>query len=91
MVTPAVPYLAPRSAGDGVTWPDGTTEPLETSMCRFTAAASLAGLPAVSVPVGVRRGLPVSVQVIAPAGREDLALRVAAQVERRLPLPEPVD
>ncbi len=89
IVTPAAPYLAPRSADPEFAWPDGSAEPLETSMCRFTAAASLTGLPAVSVPVGVRRGLPVSVQVIAGAGREDLAVHVASLVERRLPLPDP--
>lgn len=51
----------------------------------FTLPASLAGLPAVSVPVGLSaEGLPLAVQVVAPLGREDRALAVAAELERRL-------
>ena len=44
----------------------------------FTQPISFIGLPVVAVPVwldGAR--LPIGVQVIAPAWREDLALRVA--------------
>ena len=43
------------------------------------------GLPVVTVPVWPGepgRGLPMGVQVIAAPWREDLALRVAAQLER---------
>ena len=44
--------------------------------------ASLAGIPAVSVPCGrCENDLPVGLQVHAPALREDVALRVAAAVE----------
>ena len=44
--------------------------------------ASLAGLPAASVPVGrTARGLPVGLQVIAPQHREDRVLHVAAALD----------
>jgi aspartyl-tRNA(Asn)/glutamyl-tRNA(Gln) amidotransferase subunit A len=36
----------------------------------------------VTVPVQGPEGLPIGIQIIAPAWREDLALRVAAQLER---------
>ena len=48
-----------------------------------TVPASLAGLPALSVPVGRSRedGLPVGLQVMAPALADDRVYRVAAAVE----------
>lgn len=46
-------------------------------------AVTLTGAPVVSVPVGISaEGLPLSVQVVAAPWREDLALRVAAALER---------
>jgi aspartyl-tRNA(Asn)/glutamyl-tRNA(Gln) amidotransferase subunit A len=49
----------------------------------FTVPASLAGLPAVSVPTGLDRdGLPLSLQLVGPALREEGLLRLAAAVER---------
>jgi amidase len=67
--------------------PDGSTEidgvPVSgfalMSLCR---AVSALGLPALSVPVGLDpAGLPVSVQVIAAPGGEDLVLRMAVLLE----------
>jgi Asp-tRNA(Asn)/Glu-tRNA(Gln) amidotransferase A subunit family amidase len=49
----------------------------------YTGAWNAAGLPAISLPVGVGEGgIPIGVQLVAPAGREDLLLAVAAGVER---------
>ena len=52
----------------------------------FTAAANLAGVPAISVPAGTDResGLPVGVQFIAPKFDEAGMFRVAAWLEREL-------
>ena len=47
-------------------------------------AYAIAGLPAATVPAGGERGLPVGVQVIAPAFRDDLALAAAAALEAAL-------
>ncbi len=48
----------------------------------FTVPASLAGLPAVSVPCGkTTSGLPVGVQFIAPSFRDDALLRAARAYE----------
>jgi len=46
-----------------------------------TLPASLAGVPAVSVPCGLSQGLPVGLQVMAPALADDRCYRVAAAVE----------
>jgi len=46
-----------------------------------TLPASLAGLPALSVPCGLSQGLPVGLQVMAPALADDRIYRVAATLE----------
>jgi aspartyl-tRNA(Asn)/glutamyl-tRNA(Gln) amidotransferase subunit A len=46
-----------------------------------TLPASLAGLPAMSVPCGLSQGLPVGLQVMAPALADDRCYRVAAALE----------
>jgi len=48
----------------------------------FAAPFSVTGQPAISLPIGqTAGGLPVDVQLVAALGREDLLLRVAAQLE----------
>ncbi|TRO50858.1 Asp-tRNA(Asn)/Glu-tRNA(Gln) amidotransferase subunit GatA [Candidatus Bathyarchaeota archaeon] len=47
-----------------------------------TVSANLAGLPAISVPCGFMRGLPVGLQILAPHLREDLILQVAYTFEQ---------
>ncbi|WP_369134485.1 Asp-tRNA(Asn)/Glu-tRNA(Gln) amidotransferase subunit GatA [Modestobacter sp. I12A-02662] len=46
-----------------------------------TLPASLAGLPAISVPSGLSEGLPVGLQIMAPALSDDRCYRVAAALE----------
>lgn len=84
LITPGTPYRSPLAEDPAVRWPDGTTEPMETSMCRYTAAASLTGLPALSVPTGLAGGLPVGVQLIGGAHREADLIAVGARIETRL-------
>ena len=51
-----------------------------------TIPANLAGIPGMSVPVGLapEDDLPVGLQVLAPAMADDRLYRVAAYVEREL-------
>lgn len=52
----------------------------------FTSAFNLGGQPAVSLPLGMSSGgLPLGVQLVAAQGREDLLIRVAAELEARMP------
>ncbi|WP_220448886.1 amidase [Nonomuraea mesophila] len=52
----------------------------------YTSPVNATGQPAVSLPLHrTAAGLPVGVQLVAAAGREDLLVRVAAQVERACP------
>ena len=60
----------------------------------YTTPWNLAGFPAASVPIGTdEHGLPLGLQIVAPAGGEELVLALAAQVERLRPWPRlaPVD
>jgi aspartyl-tRNA(Asn)/glutamyl-tRNA(Gln) amidotransferase subunit A len=50
----------------------------------FTATANLAGVPAISVPAGRVRGLPVGAQFIAPHFGEPVMFRAAYALERSL-------
>ena len=47
----------------------------------FTVTANLAGIPAISVPIGTSQGLPVGGQLLANHWREDLMFRAAAVLE----------
>jgi amidase len=52
----------------------------------FTSPVNATGQPAISLPLHrTASGLPVGVQLVAAAGREDLLVRVAAQIEAARP------
>jgi len=56
----------------------------------FTVSASLAGLPCVSIPAGLARaGLPIGMQLVAPAFGESMLLRAARMVEKLVPFTPP--
>jgi aspartyl-tRNA(Asn)/glutamyl-tRNA(Gln) amidotransferase subunit A len=61
-------------------------DPLSMYMCDiFAAPVSLAGVPAISLPVGLdSAGLPIGAQLIGPMYGEARVLRVAATLEREL-------
>jgi len=65
---------------------DKTADPLAMYLNDVaTVPASLAGIPALSLPNGVdEAGLPTGLQIMAPTLREDLALRVAWAFEQDL-------
>jgi aspartyl-tRNA(Asn)/glutamyl-tRNA(Gln) amidotransferase subunit A len=48
----------------------------------YTVPTSLAALPALSMPCGFVDNLPVGLQLIGPAFREDTILSVAAQFQQ---------
>jgi amidase len=55
----------------------------------FTAGFNATGQPAISLPLHwSEAGLPIGVQLVADMGREDLLLRVAAQLEEAVPWAE---
>ena len=59
---------------------------LANEWVRFTAQFNMSGQPAISLPMGrTVTGLPVGVQLVAAYGRDDVLLRVAAQLETAAP------
>jgi aspartyl-tRNA(Asn)/glutamyl-tRNA(Gln) amidotransferase subunit A len=54
----------------------------------FTVTANLAGLPAMTLPIGRASGLPIGGQLIAPAFLEDEMLEAAFALERVVPATE---
>jgi len=84
LLTPTMPVtafalgrLAPETI-DGVPVPESFD-----AWCALALPANLAGIPAVSLPIGAGRdGLPVGLQVMAGRWRDDVALRFAAAVAR---------
>ena len=81
VLAPATPCRAPRLGQTEIVL-DGVTLPLRPNIGVFTQPISFIGLPVVAVPVRPDAGLPLAVQVIAAPWREDLALRVARELER---------
>lgn len=61
----------------------GVEMPLRPTYGLLTAPLSFLGVPVVTVPIRPSGPLPLGVQVIAPPWREDLAFRVAAELERQ--------
>src|SRR5438093_1141919 len=77
LVAPVAPMPAPRIDTDEFTF-----APLCGPYC---GAANLAGIPSVPLPAGTSGGLPVAIQIMAPAGADALALRVAYTLEQAAP------
>jgi aspartyl-tRNA(Asn)/glutamyl-tRNA(Gln) amidotransferase subunit A len=57
---------------------------LGREMSRLTAPFNLAGVPVLAVPVGMVRGLPVGMQLVAAPGREALLWEVAKDYDASL-------
>ena len=81
LLAAATPCSAPR-IGQATIELGGRAVPARASLGVLTQPLSFIGLPVVAVPVA-GTGMPVGVQVIAAPWREEVALRVALELERR--------
>jgi 1-carboxybiuret hydrolase len=82
ILAPATPFTAPP-LGQKTFVLNGQNVPLRPNIGIYTQPISFIGLPVVAVPVPRERGLPVGVQIITAPWRDDVALRIAAEMERR--------
>jgi aspartyl-tRNA(Asn)/glutamyl-tRNA(Gln) amidotransferase subunit A len=75
----------PTAPGPAFEFGARTEDPLQMYLSDiFTVPANLAGLPAISLPSGLAQGLPLGLQLYAPAGAEAKLLQVAHGLEARL-------
>jgi len=87
LLTPTMAEVAPKLGS----FDDSGPDPMEAfhrafPSGAFTALFNVTGQPAISLPLHwTDEGVPVGAQLVAPFGREDLLLRVAAQLERAAP------
>jgi amidase len=87
LLTPTLGEVTPPLG----TFDDSGEDPLRAArraqrMGIFTAALNATGNPAISLPLASSgEGLPIGIQLVAPFGREDVLIRIAAQVERAHP------
>lgn len=81
ILAPATPCRAPRIDATTIEV-GGQAMPVRANLGLFTQPISFIGLPVVTVPLwNEGEKLPIGVQIIAPAWREDLALRAAWALE----------
>jgi aspartyl-tRNA(Asn)/glutamyl-tRNA(Gln) amidotransferase subunit A len=78
VITPTSPTVAFKLG-------ERTADPLAMYLSdHYTVPASLAGIPAISIPCGLSEGLPVGLQLIGPAFSESRILDAAHALERAL-------
>lgn len=81
LIAPSTPCPAPLIGQPTIRL--GADEvPTRPNIGVYTQPISFIGLPVVGVPVHGNEALPIGVQIIAPPWQEQLALRVAAHLER---------
>jgi amidase len=84
------PTLAtpPPELGALLPAPENPEEPLEriVATIQFTPQFNVTGQPAISLPLHWSgQGLPIGIQLVAPFGREDMLLQIAARLEEARP------
>jgi 1-carboxybiuret hydrolase len=81
ILAPATPCAAPK-IGQITMTVDGQEMLVRPNLGLFTQPISFIGLPVAAAPIHTAGEMPLAVQVIAAPWREDLALRVAFELER---------
>lgn len=83
LVAPARYDIAPKVAEPMDGSPSSGPRPSTPGMRSLIPAGNLAGLPAISLPCGFASGLPVGIQLVGPAFRENTLLAVAVEFQNR--------
>lgn len=89
VITPTLPFLPPKIGQLTVNINNKKDVYYPTDIIRFTGPFNLTGLPAASIPCGYANGLPIGMQIVGPAFREDIILNTAYFYEQtHMPLKE---
>ncbi len=91
VIFPTTPLPAARIGEDETVTLNGAPVPTFLTFIRNTGPGSVAGIPGLSLPAGLTRsGLPVGMELDAPAGTDRRLLAIGLAIERVLPaLPPP--
>ncbi len=91
VILPAAPVAAARIGEDETLMLNGRAVPTFATYARHTSPASVAGIPSVSIPIGMTdAGLPVGLLVDGPAGADRRLLAVAGALGALAdPIPPP--
>ncbi len=87
LLTPTIPEVPP-TLGQFRAEPDNPLAGIlrATPIVAFTAVFNVTGQPAISLPLGMSEGgVPIGVQLVGAPAREDVLIRVAAQLEEAAP------
>ena len=87
LLTPTIAH-PPQHLGEFAPRPDNPLHPLlrTVPIIVFTSPFNATGQPAISLPLyWSLDGLPIGIQLVAAYGREDVLIRIAAQLERARP------
>ncbi|MEB3101768.1 amidase [Ferviditalea candida] len=85
LVTPTLPFI-PTDIGQDRLMLNGRMVNFLDHVIRFTAPGNLTGLPSLSIPCGLSQGMPVGMQIMGPAFKEETLLQVAYAFEKANPL-----
>jgi AtzE family amidohydrolase len=81
ILLPATPCAAPANCAEALVI-GGRTLPARLALGTFVQPMTIAGVPIAVAPTCGANGMPVGIQLVARAGREDLVLRAAGILER---------
>ena len=79
LLAPITPCVAPK-IGDGVMAMDGVDVSVRKNLGAYTQPLSFIGLPVLAAPIYRPGQLPIGIQIIAAAGREDRLFATAAKL-----------
>jgi aspartyl-tRNA(Asn)/glutamyl-tRNA(Gln) amidotransferase subunit A len=81
LITPTLPFT-PSLIGQYTVMLNEREVNFLDHIIRFTGPGNLTGLPALNLPCGISNGMPVGLQIIGPAFREDIALNTAYAIKQ---------
>lgn len=80
LIAPTLPAMPPK-IGDTFIDINGKKVNLDDGFMRLIGPANLCGLPSLTLPCGLKGGLPVGMQIIGPAFQEEKVLTIGYAVE----------